>query len=152
MIARQGSQGRVFVLRLEDGDRMPSCLEQFAAENGIESALAVMLGGVGAGRIVVGPEDGTATPITPMLHQIADVCEVAALGTLFPDAAGKPVLHMHAALGRGDETHTGCIRPGIEVWKIAEVVVLEILGTGLSRVVDAALGATVLDAAGPPSK
>lgn len=39
---------------------------------------------------------------------------------------GKPRLHMHAALGREGKTRSGCIRPGIEVWKLGEVIVLEI--------------------------
>lgn len=34
MIASEGRLGRVFVLRLEDGDRVPDCIEAFAAERG----------------------------------------------------------------------------------------------------------------------
>jgi hypothetical protein len=53
------------------------------------------------------------------------VHEIAGVGTIFPDESGAPVLHMHAAMGRDGVTRAGCIRPGIEVWQLGEVVILE---------------------------
>ncbi len=144
MQAAEGRIGRVFVLRLEDGDRIPECIERFAAANGLLRAQVSMLGGVGGGRLVVGPEDGAAERIVPMTRALDAVYEAAAVGTLFPDESGAPRLHMHAALGRGREPLAGCVRQGLEVWKIGEVVLLEILGT-MRRVVDPAFGFEVLD-------
>lgn len=143
MKAAEGRLGRVFVLRLEDGDRVPEAIESFAREKNIEGAVAVMLGGAGSGRLVVGPEDGDKTPVTPMIHELLGVHEIAAVGTIFPSDKG-PRLHMHSAMGRGDQTRTGCVRQGIEVWKIAEVVVIEITGTGLARKLDPKAGFEVL--------
>lgn len=136
--------GRVFSLRLEDGDRLPDCLEAFAARNDVKSALVALIGGAGGGRLVVGPKDGAAEKIEPLLASIADVHEIAALGTLFPDAEGTPRLHMHASAGRADVGLTGCVRPGVDIWRIAEAVVLEIEDAGMVRTLDPRFGFAVL--------
>lgn len=133
MKSSQGKIGRVFVLRLENGDRVPDCVENFAAENEIKFAQCTMLGGLSRGNIVVGPEDDGAAKPKPMLQPIGQAHETVALGTIFPDQDGTPKLHMHAALGREGKTRTGCIRPGLEVWCIGEVVITEIIGLGMSR-------------------
>lgn len=147
MQAAEGTLGRVFVIRLEDGDRLPDCLETFAKDNKLERGLVALLGGAGGGRLVVGPEDGDAATITPMLQAVSGVHEAAAVGTIFPDASGTPKLHMHAAMGRGDKALTGCVRQGVDIWKLAEVVIIEIQGS-MSRKVDPAFGFEVLDVRG----
>lgn len=144
MKSAQGSMGRVFVLRLEDGDSLPGCIEEFARQNGIAGGLVALVGGIGSGTLVTGPQDGAAAHITPMLRLFSQVHEAAALGTLFPDSSGHPRLHMHAALGRGDSALVGCIRQGIDVWKIAEVVILEITGSGMTRKLDPAFNLELL--------
>lgn len=144
MLQSQGSIGRVFVLRLEDGDTLPGSIEDFAATNNVNRAVCLLLGSVGSGRLVVGPEDGTAERITPMVNPIQAVHEAAAVGTIFPDESGLPKLHMHTALGRGESSMTGCVRQGVDIWKLAEVVVLEIEGSTMLRAVDPAFGFEVL--------
>lgn len=146
MIAKEAKLGRVFVLRLENGDRIPECIEDFASHRGIESAVCALVGGIGGGKVVVGPERPFESPISPMLKAIEQVHEAAAVGTIFPNEEGKPTLHMHAALGREGDTVTGCVRPGIEVWQICEVVIIEILGTGMARRMDPNTGFAVLSA------
>jgi predicted DNA-binding protein with PD1-like motif len=137
--------GRVFIIRLEAGDRLPDAIERLAEEKGIARGYLLVLGGADDGsRIVVGPEDGATLPPVPMLHRIAGVHEIAGVGTIFPDAKGKPSLHLHAALGRGDATITGCTRPGVDVWMVGEVVLVELLGTGARREVDPATGFSLL--------
>jgi len=144
MKVSQGYLHRVFVLRLEDGDVVPDCIEQFASEHRVDKAFCALLGGIGGGRLVVGPEDRDAEPVVPMVETFNNVHEAVAFGTIFPDEQGQPTLHMHAALGRGNQTLAGCVRKGIEVWKIAEVIILEILGTELKRRVDPRTGFEVL--------
>jgi len=136
--------GRVFTLRLEDGDHLPDCLEEFAARNEVKSALVALIGGAGGGRLVVGPKDGEAAKIEPLLAKLSGVHEIAALGTLFPDESGAAKLHMHLSAGRGDEGLTGCVRPGVDIWRIAEAVVLEIEESGMVRAVDPRFGFAVL--------
>ncbi|WP_428566247.1 MAG: PPC domain-containing DNA-binding protein [Solidesulfovibrio sp. DCME] len=145
MIVSEGRIGRVFVLRLGDGDRVPDAIEDFAASREVRSAVVLALGGLQDGKLVVGPEDGAVLPPNPMLAAIAGVHEAAAVGTLFPTAPeGKPALHLHGVLGRGETTRAGCLRPGLDVWKIFEVVVIEILGTDLARSHDPETGFTLL--------
>ncbi len=144
MRAAEGSLGRVFVLRLEDGDRIPDCIERFAAEKGIEGGLCALLGGIGSGTVVAGPKSAAGGPVVPILQRISDVHEAAAIGTLFMTEDGTPRLHMHASLGRGDETRTGCVRTGLNVWTICEAVIIEILGTGLVRKKDPETGLELL--------
>jgi len=140
----EGSIGRIFTLRLESGERVPDAIEEFARAKGINSAFCAMLGGIGGGNIVVGPRDGDSPVIDPILFPITGAHEVAAVGTLFPDESGTPVLHMHAALGREGRTHAGCIRPGLDVWLVGEVVILEILDSGMLRRTDPASGLPLL--------
>jgi predicted DNA-binding protein with PD1-like motif len=144
MKAAEGRIGRVFVLRLEDGDRLPDCVEAFAAEHGVAQGFCALVGGVGSGRIVVGPKDGAAMPPVPVLAELLGAHEAAAVGTLFPDETGRPKLHMHATFGRGDTVKTGCIRPGIDIWTIGEFVLVEFTGLDLIRKRDAATGFELL--------
>ena len=46
----EGRMGRVFVLRLEDGERLNDTLEAFAREQNLAHALAFFLGGSGDGQ------------------------------------------------------------------------------------------------------
>ena len=90
MIVSEGRLGRVFVLRLGDGDRLPDAIEDFARTRGVEAALVAALGGLENGRLVTGPEDGRTMPPTAMLTAIDAVHEAAAVGTLFPGPDGTP--------------------------------------------------------------
>ncbi|WP_449241774.1 PPC domain-containing DNA-binding protein [Desulfovibrio sp.] len=140
----QGRTGRVFVVRLGDGDRLPDSVEAFAAEQNIHRAVCWLLGGAGGGRLVVGPRDASVLPPEVLLQPIEDAHEMAAVGTIFPDSQGRPKLHMHAALGREDRTRTGCVRPGVDVWLVGELVILELLDVAMSRKKDAASGLELL--------
>lgn len=119
--------GRIFVIRLEDGDIVHEAIESFAREKSIEAATLVILGGADTGsRLVVGPQEGRATPIVPLSFLLDNVHEVAGVGTLFPDDEGNPVLHLHMACGRKGETVTGCARTGVKVWQVMEAVLFEL--------------------------
>ena len=146
----QASLGRIFVIRLEHGEEMPEALEQFASEHGITSGLAIMIGGLDDGsKLVVGPEDGTALPVNPMVRALCGVHEVAAVGTLFPDADGQPVLHMHAACGRSDRTTTGCTREGIAAWQVLEIILVELTDLDAVRRQDPDTGFALLQCRSP---
>jgi predicted DNA-binding protein with PD1-like motif len=138
--------GRIFVLRLHDGDHLPDVLESFAAENNITTALCFFLGGAKEkGRVVVGPKDGRVLPPEPMVTLLNGVHEACGVGTIFADEEGKPKLHMHASFGRKEKTVTGCVRMGVDVWRIGEVVVLELLGTVAHRAIDKETGFEFLE-------
>ncbi len=141
----QAWQGRTFVLRLEDGEVIHEEIERFAREKGITAGALIIVGGAAGGsRVVVGPERADARPVRPATYILGDVHEVAGTGTLFPDEEGNPMVHIHLACGRGNHTITGCIRNGIRVWQILEVVLFELTDTAGARVLDPDLGFQLL--------
>ena len=147
MKAGEGQIGRVFVIRLEDGDIVPECIERFAAEKGISTGQAILVGGVGGGEVVVGPRRSEESPPQPMTLPVDGAHEVVGVGVIAPGEEGRPVLHMHAALGRAGQTMTGCLRPGVKTWLVGEVIIYEITGVTAARTRDEKSGFTLLDLA-----
>jgi predicted DNA-binding protein with PD1-like motif len=145
MKAGEGKIGRVFVMRLEDGDVVPDCIERFAREKGIAVGHVILIGGIGSGEVVVGPRDSDEMPPKPMLLPIDGAHEVAGVGIIAPDKDGKPVLHIHAALGRSGQTMTGCLRPGVKTWLVGEAIIYEITGTKATRLPDKASGFELME-------
>jgi predicted DNA-binding protein with PD1-like motif len=141
----EAKPGRFFVLRLEDGDVLHECIEAFARERNIHAAALIALGGADAGsKLVVGPAEGRSQPIVPLEQVLDNVHEIAGVGTLFPDATGQPILHMHIAGGRKGETIAGCVRRGVKVWHVVEVVLWELAETTGRRLPDLASGFELL--------
>jgi len=142
----EARQGRTFVIRLEDGDIVHEGIERFAREHSISAGTLIIIGGADKGsRLVVGPEDGRSEPAVPMEHALDNVYEVAGMGTLFPDDKGNPIVHMHMACGRNASTVTGCVRRGVKVWHVMEVVLVELLDSTAVRVYDDAIGFQLLE-------
>jgi predicted DNA-binding protein with PD1-like motif len=52
---------------------------------------------------------------------------------------------MHASFGRKENTITGCVRMGVNVWRIGEVIVLELKGTSARRARDKETGFEFLE-------
>jgi len=145
MKASEGRVGRVFVIRLEDGDVVPDCIERFAEEKGISVGQVILVGGIGDGEVVVGPRDSEERPPQPMLLPVDGAHEVVGVGVIAPGEDGKPVLHIHAALGRSGQTMTGCLRPGVTTWLVGEAIIYEITGTNARRLPDKASGFDLLE-------
>lgn len=138
-------QGRCFVIRLEDGDVIHEALETFAELQKIAAAALIVVGGADHGsRLVVGPQNGRSDPVIPVEHTLFGVHEVAGTGTIFPDEAGAPKLHMHIACGRHRETVTGCVRRGVKTWHVLEIVLFELTSTKAKRRRDAQTGFDLL--------
>jgi predicted DNA-binding protein with PD1-like motif len=145
MKASEGRIGRVFVVRLEDGEVVPDCLERFAEEKGISVGHVILIGGIGGGEVVVGPRKSEDMPPEPMLLPVDGAHEVVGVGIIAPDKDGKPVLHIHAALGRAGRTMTGCLRPGVKTWLVGEAIIYEIVGTKAARLPDKASGFDLME-------
>jgi predicted DNA-binding protein with PD1-like motif len=141
----QARQGRVFILRLEDGEIVHEVIERFAGEQGITAAALIILGGADDGsRLVVGPAEDRGLPLEPMERVLEHAHEVSGVGTLFLDDEGQPILHMHMACGRQGATITGCVRRGVKVWHVMEVVITELLDTPARRMTEPPLGLKLL--------
>ena len=141
----EAKQGRVFVIRLEDGDCLHEKIESFAKEKSIKTASLIAVGGADEGsKLVVGPENGRSNPVIPMETVLSDVYEITGTGTLFPDDDGNPILHMHIACGRKTESITGCVRRGVKVWQVMEIILTEFVNCSAVRTMDNKTGFKLL--------
>ena len=138
--------GRIFILRLHQDDRLHEVIEKLASQKQVSSALCFFLGGAeDKSKVVVGPKDGKALPPEPMVTLLRGVHEACGVGTIFIDEQGKPKLHMHASFGRNDNAVTGCVRLGVDIWQIGEVVILELANSSAKREKDKDTGFEFLE-------
>lgn len=140
--------GRVFVIRLEQGEVVHTAIETFAREHSVGAGAVISLGGADRGsRLVTGPEEGDVLkPGMPLFSNILNGAhESSGVGTIFPDAAGNPVLHLHITCGRDRSATMGCARNGVVVWQYMEIIVIEIAGTDARRLLDKTTGFTLLN-------
>jgi predicted DNA-binding protein with PD1-like motif len=144
MQAAEGKIGRVFIIRLEEGDLLPAAIERFATEQHIGNGFVLLVGGIGSGQVVVGPRVTDQMPPDSMILPIDGAHEIVGVGILAPVGDGTIKMHMHAAMGRSGKTTTGCIRPGVKTWLVAEAVVYEITGIDAKRILDKKSGFVLL--------
>ena len=142
----EANLGRIFILRLQHNETLHEVIEKFAAQKQVKSALCFFLGGAqDQSKVVVGPKDGDVMPPQPMVTLLRGVHEGCGVGTVFTDEEGKPKLHMHASFGRNDNAVTGCVRLGVDVWQIGEVVILELTGSSAKRAKNSETGFEFLE-------
>ena len=130
MKATECKLGRVFILRLDQDDPLPKCIEDFAAEKLIQLGHVVFIGGIYQGNLVTGPKRTAEARPDPIILPVSEANEAIATGFIVPLENGKPALHMHGALGRSGQTMAGCFQKGVSVWLVGEAVIYEILGSG----------------------
>lgn len=138
-----GSIGRVLVAKVEHGDDLLLEIKRLVEKEQIRTALLFMLGAVKQASLVVGPRECTVPP-EPVWRDFGDGREILGMGTIFCDGQ-EPVLHVHAAFGRGDAALVGCLRENTETYLVAEVVILEMIGLEASRGMDPAAGLKMLN-------
>jgi len=139
-----GKIGRVIVARGFEGEDVYEEIESIAAREGVASAAVILIGGLRSARVVVGPKSPTG-PIEPQYTEFDDAREIAGVGTIFRDCDDDtPKLHLHAAIGRGDEVLAGCPRGGAKIFCVLEVVILEIEGLDATRALDPELALKLL--------
>lgn len=138
--------GRIFVLRLEDGEILHKVVEKFAKTKKIKSAVVILVGGADVGsKIVVGPKNGRTKKILPMELILPNVYETAGVGTIFPNSQGVPVLHMHSVFGRGKIAYSGCVRAGVKIWHVGEIIIFELKNCSAKRLKDKNTGFELLE-------
>ena len=144
----KGSLGRVFAARLVDGESVYDAVHEIARREGISSAVVFALGGMRRGKVVTGPERPTGK-VVPHVEEFDDARELVGVGTLFAQE-GKPSLHFHAGIGRGQSALVGCPRVEMSVYLVLEVIIIELVGLQAERALDPASGLhllRILDAA-----
>ncbi len=139
----QGSYGRVFLIKFDDKDKLLESLKNIARKEQVRAGTIMLLGGMRTAGIVTGPKEAVVPP-EPMWLQVNDGREVLGIGTLFWKD-DDPVIHLHGAMGREQETFTGCIRKDSSVYLIVEAVITEIKGIDARRVLDEKSGVVMLE-------
>ena len=142
----QGSLGRVFVAKLDDGEAIYDAVLEIARREDIRSAAVMAVGGIRSGKVVTGPEDPNGE-VVPRVTEFDDARELVGFGTIFP-LDGQPSLHMHAGIGDRDHVMIGCPRIEANVYLVLEVVIIELLGVEATREFDPKWAVHVLAIAG----
>jgi hypothetical protein len=122
----EGQVGRVFVVRIDDGEDFLVSMRKFIADKGIQSGSVLFLGALMNGRMVTGPEEPVIPP-TPHFVMFEGGWEVFGVGTIYPGEGG-PHIHYHASVGRAGHALTGCLREKATTYLIIEAVIIEFTG------------------------
>jgi len=139
---RVGQTGRIIAARLFEGEELYSCIEEIAKKESIKSAAVLITGGFRKANVVVGPK--TEKPkIVGNFKDFTGPGEVLGVGTIYCDDEG-PKLHIHSAIGKGNETIVGCPRGGAKTFLVLEVTIIEINGLRASRRFDENTGLNLL--------
>ena len=127
----EGRLGRVFVLRIDDGEDFLAVTRDFIKDRAVRSGTLIFLGALRQGRMVTGPEE-LAIPPEPHYVMFEGGWEMVGIGTIYPGEDG-PAIHYHASVGRAGHALTGCLREKAVTYIIAEVIVLEFTGLEIRR-------------------
>ncbi len=130
----EGQIGRVFVVRIDDGEDMLVSLRQFITEKNIQAGSIHFLGALMNGRMVTGPEEPVIPPV-PHFVMFEGGWEVFGVGTIYPGEGG-PHIHYHGSVGRSGHALTGCIREKATAYLIVEAVIMEFCGLSARREFD----------------
>lgn len=130
----EGQLGRVFVVRIDNGEDMLIALRQFVQDKDIRAGSILFLGALMNGRLVTGPEEPVIPPV-PHFVMFEGGWEVFGVGTIYPGEGG-PHMHYHASAGRSGHALTGCLRDKAVTYLIVEAVILEFTGLSARREFD----------------
>ena len=129
----EGQIGRVFVVRIDDGEDMLLSLRQFILDKNIQAGSIHFLGALMNGRMVTGRRAGD--PPGPHFVMFEGGWEIFGVGTIYPGEDG-PHIHYHASVGRSGHALTGCLREKAITYLIVEAVIMEFTGLSARREFD----------------
>ncbi|MBR1369590.1 DNA-binding protein [Methanocalculus chunghsingensis] len=137
----EGRIGRVFFIRIDDGEELITTLTGFARDHGISHGTITFFGALKRAGLVTGPEEAVIPPV-PHHEEIEGGWECLGTATIYPGEDG-PSLHLHATAGRGRDAITGCLRTDCRVYLVVEAVLYEAVGIDGSRLPDPVIGAAL---------
>lgn len=126
-----GNTGRVFYIRLDDGEDLHAGITELVSKENVRCAWFHVFGGLRRAGVVIGPREPVMPP-EPVWKDVNDTREVVGTGSVFWDD-DKPLIHLHAAMGHHGETLTGCVRKDIKVYLILELMLVEVVGIDVTR-------------------
>jgi hypothetical protein len=130
----EGRLGRVFVVRIDDGEDFLAIMHEFVRNKAVQTGTILFLGALRQGRMVTGPEEAVLPP-EPHYVMFEGGWEMVGIGTICPGDEG-PALHYHASVGRAGHALTGCLREKAVTYIVAEAIVLEFTGLDIRREFD----------------
>lgn len=134
--------GRTFLVRFEHGDDLLEKIKELVIKEDIVFSTIALLGAMSEGDVVCGPRE-LELPAKPTCVRFDDGREVVGYGTIVRET-GKVHTHIHADLGRGFETFTGCLRDNCKVFITVEAVVTELKDVDVVRKKDPVTGHQLL--------
>jgi len=130
----EGRLGRVFVVRIDDGEDFLAAMREFVRNKEILTGTILFLGALRQARMVTGPEQAVFPP-DPHFVMFEGGWEMVGIGTICAGEDG-PAIHYHASVGRAGHALTGCLRETATTYIVAEAIVLEITGPDICRMFD----------------
>ena len=134
----EGQVGRVFTVRIDDGEDFIREIKRFVAAMNIQNGTIQFLGAVRSATLVTGPKEPVIPP-SPRAEEIFGGWELPGFATIYPGEDG-PSIHLHAAAGKGIRSLAGCLREKAEVYLVVEAIVTEFVGISAKRILDPKTG------------
>ena len=130
----EGQLGRVFVVRIDDGEDFLATIQTFVLEKEIQAGSILFLGALRNGRMVTGPEKPVIPP-EPHYVIFDGGWETFGIATIYLGDKG-PSIHYHTSVGRAGHALTGCLREKATTYLLIEAVILEFTGLKIRRTYD----------------
>lgn len=134
----EGKVGRVFLVRFDHKEDFLESLHNFVTDKDVRSGTVQFLGALNDARLVTGPKEPVVPP-EPNFETIGGGWEIFGFATILADD-GEPSIHLHASVGRGRQTLTGCLREHAEIYLVVEAVITEFIGMDARRKLDEKTG------------
>jgi uncharacterized protein len=134
----EGKPGRIFLLRIDQGEDLIKTLNDFVIQHKVNCGYIRFIGALLSGQIVTGPEKPVLPP-NPHFASFSGGWDVVGMATITP-GGDAPHLHLHASIGRGDRVLTGCLRGTVTTYIIVEAVITEITGIAMKMAKDPVTG------------
>lgn len=134
----EGQVGRVFTVRIDDGEDFIREIKRFVAAMNIQNGTIQFLGAVRSATLVTGPKEPVIPP-SPRAEEIFGGWELLGFATIYPGEDG-PSIHLHTAAGKGIRSLAGCLREKAEVYLVIEAIVTEFVGITAKRLPDEKTG------------
>lgn len=128
-------------MALEPGEEVLASIAALCEEHQFRSAVIPVFLGAFTRVTLIGTREPVADEDAPLpLSETVEWVEGLGAGTAAPDAAGTPVVHLHAAVGRksaGAAAYAGHVLSAVTHYT-AEILIEEVLGPPLWRSPDPA--------------
>ncbi len=125
---QQGQTGRIFIAKMDNQDDLLTELKNLAVKENVQSAVFYVIGALEKAKFVSCARECVIPP-EQIWREFQDGREIVGIGTVFRNEQKEVLIHLHGAMGKGDLVQMGCLRSNTQVYIIAEVIMLEILGT-----------------------